>query len=159
LIGQRTICDKYRSDDEGFTLIELLVVVVIIGVLIAIAIPLYLNYRKGAENKSAASDLRGAISVIEQCYGDSPTLTYPTPAFSATSTVTNIGACASVNESINLSSGTTFNYYPSTTSLPTNYTIVATHGTNGVYYCYTNAAGGSIKSESANVTAYTAACP
>ncbi len=72
---------KMRSEKEdkeqGFTLIELLVVVVIIGILIAIAIPLYLNYENGAKNKSSASDLRGAISTIEQCYTDNNN-TYPT---------------------------------------------------------------------------------
>ena len=56
------------QDDRGFTMIELLVVVVIIGVLVAIAVPVYLNYRKGAANKSAASDVRGAITAIEQYY-------------------------------------------------------------------------------------------
>ena len=71
----RRMREKRDSGDNGFTLIELLVVVVIIGVLIAIAIPLYLNYRKGAENKSAQSDLRNAIATIEQCYSDGQ---YPT---------------------------------------------------------------------------------
>jgi type IV pilus assembly protein PilA len=68
--------ERAAGDDHGFTLIELLVVVVIIGVLVAIAVPLYLNYRKGASNKSAASDLRGAISAIEQFYTENGNI-YP----------------------------------------------------------------------------------
>ena len=61
---------RAEKEDEGFTLIELLVVVVIIGVLVAIAVPVYLNYRQGAADKSAQSDVRGAISAIEQYFTD-----------------------------------------------------------------------------------------
>src|SRR3954463_7439461 len=62
--------EKRARGENGFTLIELLVVVVIIGILIAIAIPLYLNYKKGAYDKSAQSDLRSAVNVLEQCNTD-----------------------------------------------------------------------------------------
>ena len=72
--------DGERRED-GFTLIELLVVVVIIGILIGIAIPVYLNYRKSANDKSAQSDLRGAISTLEVCNSDNAT--YPVQAAGA----------------------------------------------------------------------------
>ncbi|MEV6851065.1 prepilin-type N-terminal cleavage/methylation domain-containing protein [Actinoplanes sp. NPDC051411] len=67
---------RTKKNDEGFTLIELLVVVVIIGVLVAIAVPVYLNYRKGAADKSAQSDVRGGVSAVEQFYTDNGN-TYP----------------------------------------------------------------------------------
>jgi len=47
--------------DEGFTLIELMVVVMIIAVLIAIAIPSFLGFRKSAQDRSAQSELRSVL--------------------------------------------------------------------------------------------------
>ncbi len=59
-----------EENDEGFTLIELLVVIIIIGILAAIAIPVFLNQRKKGYQASMKSDLRTMATEEETYFTD-----------------------------------------------------------------------------------------
>ncbi|NLF25931.1 MAG: prepilin-type N-terminal cleavage/methylation domain-containing protein [Deltaproteobacteria bacterium] len=58
------------SKEKGFTLVELLVVIAIIGILAAIAIPQFQEYRKRGYDAGARSDLRNAATAEEAYFID-----------------------------------------------------------------------------------------
>ena len=136
---------REKKQDEGFTLIELLVVVVIIGVLVAIAVPVYLNYRKGAADKSAQSDVRGAISAIEQFYTDNGN-SYPIGPTGGAAQTASFGLTGSTTAKITLSDKSTMYYKPNAVAAPVaSYKVCATNtGGSGKYYLYDSTLGGSV---------------
>jgi prepilin-type N-terminal cleavage/methylation domain-containing protein len=77
-----------EEKDSGFTLIELLVVMIIIGILAAIAIPVFLNQRKKAVDTSMKSDLRTVANEMESVYTDQQQYANSVTTALATQTVT-----------------------------------------------------------------------
>jgi type IV pilus assembly protein PilA len=67
------VIDKIKNrlaSEQGFTLIELLVVIVILGILVAIAVPSYLSFRGNAAQAAAEANVRSAIPAAEGFYQD-----------------------------------------------------------------------------------------
>ena len=151
-----------EEKDQGFTLIELLVVMIIIGILAAIAVPVFLNQRTKAVDSSIKSDLKTVATNVETTMVD--TQEYPAAATSAVS-----GGVSSITVGttpVTLSSGNVVAYTVSTDKTfyclaGSNAKASATGATStpaGTFFWYVSK-GGGLQTSAALATAKPASCP
>jgi prepilin-type N-terminal cleavage/methylation domain-containing protein len=109
-----------RNNEKGFTLIELMIVIAIIGILAAIAIPQFTNYKRRAANSASMSDLKNMATAQEVYHTDNNTYT---------STVANLsdagykGASKNVTVAITGANSTTFSATASHAGGTKTYTV------------------------------------
>lgn len=118
------------KNEKGFTLIELLVVIAIIGILAAIAIPQFAQYRARGFDARAKSDLRNTATAEEAYFVDYEVYKSCNSAANCASLLPGIGA---------LSNGVTL----SMTTTGTGFTGSSTHGKGtGASFTWDSSAGG-----------------
>ncbi len=131
---------KAREKDEGFTLIELLVVIIIIGILAAIAIPVFLNQRKKGWDSAVKADLRNAATAQETYLTDNGVYSAQTPAGAQ---LTNVG----------------FKYSPGTNYSGGAASITVAANTNADYCLSATSASTTVWKYSSVTGLGTGACP
>jgi prepilin-type N-terminal cleavage/methylation domain-containing protein len=134
---------RMNKEEEGFTLIELLVVIIIIGILAAIAIPVFLSQRSKGYEASMKSDLRTAAQEVESQNVDNQnylSTTFGTGTLTAgTSAVTGTNQTVGTNTNVTLSPGNTITWVAASS---TAYCLKATSSKTTAVWYYSSDKGG-----------------